>query len=166
MAENEVLTILKNAILLEKRGKVFYERVAAGKKKGAVKDFFEMMAKEETEHIRILENQFEKAKNNQPFQLDIDLSQSSSISDNVLTDQIKAEIKGADFEAAAISAAISMEEKAENFYHRRANTATDSEEKKLYNWLAKWEEKHLEMLVDIDKELTEEIWLDNQFWPY
>ena len=61
---------------------------------------------------------------------------------------------------------MSMEESAIKLYSGRAATATDPNEKALYNWLSKWETQHLNFLADIDRELTEEIWYDQSFWPF
>lgn len=54
MTEDKSLDILKQAILLEKRGKSFYQSSAEQAENQAVKDFFEAMADEETHHIKIL----------------------------------------------------------------------------------------------------------------
>ena len=67
MTENSALDILKNAILLEKRGKAFY-RTAAGQATHAdVKEFFETMAREEVEHVKILSDQFKALKETGKF---------------------------------------------------------------------------------------------------
>jgi rubrerythrin len=44
--------------------------------------------------------------------------------------------------------------------------ATDLNEKELYAWLADWEQTHLKMLNEMNKQLMESIWNDNQFWPF
>ena len=59
-----------------------------------------------------------------------------------------------------------MEERAIKLYAERAEVASDSGEKALYRWLAEWERKHLNYLLNIDKELTEKVWFDNNFWPF
>ena len=47
MDDKTALDILKSAILLEKRGKAFYEKVAEQTPSEAAKRFFDMMAEEE-----------------------------------------------------------------------------------------------------------------------
>ena len=59
-----------------------------------------------------------------------------------------------------------MEEKAIALYSRRAETAQDPAEETLYQWLAGWERGHLSFLAQLDKEIKEAVWNDNQFWPY
>ena len=75
-------------------------------------------------------------------------------------------VAGADFEAAAISAAILMEEKAVKLYGERAAASGVEEEKALYQWLSDWEKGHLAFLADLDREIKAAIWDDNQFWPF
>ena len=167
MSEDKAVEILKNAILLEKRGKAFYSQVAQHTSGKAVKQFFEMMADEEVKHIKILSDQFKAYQDKKRFDPgDFNDDHSISIASNVLTEDMKAEIAAADYEAAAISAAMSMEEKAIQLYSERAAEAEDSNEKVFYEWLVKWERQHLKFLSDIDRELKEQVWNDNSFWPF
>jgi len=165
MTENSSLDILKNAILLEKRGKAFYRTAASQSTNDDVKKFFETMAAEEVEHVKILSDQFKTFKETGKFK-ESDTSRMGAISQNVLTPEVKERIAAADFEAAAISAAMLMEERAIALYAGRAKEASDPEEKKLYQWLANWEKEHLEFLAAIDAELKERIWNDSGFWPF
>jgi rubrerythrin len=167
MADDKTIDILKRAILLEKRGQAFYDKLARQASVDAVKRFFETMAAEEGNHIRILSEQFKAYQDNKEFNAaQFDEHQASGIASEVLSKEIKSEISAADYEAAAISAAMSMEEHAVKLYSDRAASATDPNEKALYNWLAKWETQHLNFLADIDRELTEDIWHDQSFWPF
>ena len=165
MTENRSLDILKNAILLEKRGKAFYRTAAAQATNADVQEFFENMAAEEVEHVKILSDQFKAFKETGKFKAP-ETSTLGTISQNVLTPEVKARIAAADFEAAAISAAMLMEERAIALYAGRAQEASDPEEKKLYQWFADWEKEHLEFLAAIDAELKERIWNDSGFWPF
>jgi rubrerythrin len=167
MEEDKTTQILKNAILLEKRGQAFYAKVAQQTSGSAVKRFFEMLADEEGIHIRTLAEQFKAyqvQKELDPLLFGEELP--SDIASEVLAQDIIAEISAADYEAAAISAAMSMEKRAIKLYSDRAADATDPAEKKLYQWLANWETRHLSFLADIDRELTENIWYDENFWPF
>ena len=165
MTENNALDILKNAILLEKRGKAFYRTAATQSANPDVKVFFETMAAEEVQHVKILSDQFKAFKETGKFKAP-DTSETGTISNKVLTPEVKARIAAADFEAAAISAAMLMEERAIALYAGRGKEAQDPEEQKLYRWLADWEKEHLEFLAAIDAELKERIWNDSGFWPF
>jgi rubrerythrin len=84
----------------------------------------------------------------------------------ILTEQIKKEISAASFEAAAISAAIDFENRAIEIYSKRAEEATDLNEKALYQMLADWEKTHHHLLHKLNEDLKEQIWNDNNFWPF
>ena len=167
MEENNVLEILKQAILLERRGKAFYNKFAEHAENNAVKEIFAMMADEEDKHIKTLSEQFKSYSRDKKFTPtaydDADFSQVAS---NVLTQDIKDKISAAGFEAAAISAAIAMEERAIKLYSENAEKAADPEVAALYEWLTRWEREHLNLLLDIDKSLREKIWFDNSFWRF
>jgi rubrerythrin len=83
-----------------------------------------------------------------------------------LSERVKKEISAAGFEAAAISAAIDFENRAIEVYQGRANNAMDPNEKEMYQTLADWERTHFHMLHKIDEDLKEQIWQDNNFWPF
>ena len=167
MGEGGAADILKKAILLERRGKAFYQKVAEDTHSEAAKSFFNQMAEEEKRHIQMLTEQFQSLQETGAFKnAELDNNPSADISPDVLTKEWKAQVGAADFEAAAISAAMAMEKNAITLYAQRAETAVDTEEQALYRWLADWEKTHLDYLARIDRELTEEIWFDNQFWRF
>jgi len=167
MLGHEPMDILKEAILLERRGRSFYLKVAEQSAHAAVREFFEMMAEEEQRHIEILEDQFSAYARNQQFEpLASQERQNQPADQLVLDESVKKQIAAADYEAAAISAAILMEEKAVALYSERAEFAQDPAEESLYLWLAAWERGHLSSLVKIDREIKEAIWNDQQFWPF
>ena len=147
MPESDTLKILKRAILLETRGRAFYKKAADEADNQVVKDFFEMMASEEVQHVKILSEQYKSYKDNGKFIPRSADEYSDDAADEVITDTFKQNISAAGFESAAISAAMGMEERAIKLYSRRAAAATDPEEKALYRWLADWETQHLELLA-------------------
>lgn len=163
MSTTPLLDALKNALLLERRGMAFYETAAEKSTDENVRLFFDLMAKEEREHIQVLSAQFRALLSTGSLK---DEAYASGAAANVLSPDIRGRIAAAGFESAAISAAIALEERAVKFYARRAMSAETPEEKTLFQWLADWENTHLNALLDIDRELTESIWNDNQFWPF
>ncbi len=168
MTESKTTEILKMAILMENRGKAFYKKVAEQTENAEVKNIFNIMADEEQVHIQFLSEQFAYyQKNNKLNPEKTSLAQADdSIANTILSKDIKKNISAAGYEAAAISAAIDMEKKAIALYSERAETATDESEKELYTWLSNWENDHLQILAQLDKELMEQIWYDNSFWPF
>ena len=159
--------IIKTAILLERRGKAFYTKAADDTKSEAVRKIFTMMAKDEDEHIQFLSMQFAEyeksgkfAKNN--FQTPADDTEALMI----LSEQVKKEVSAADFEAAAISAAMDFEMRAVDVYQARADETADPNEREMYQMLADWERTHYNMLYRLDEDLKEQVWFDNKFWPF
>ncbi|MBN1983820.1 MAG: ferritin family protein [Chitinivibrionales bacterium] len=166
MAQDKRVEILKKALFLERRGRAFYETVANQAQGATVKRFFAMMAAEETSHIEALTTHFKSVSETSQFKaMKYTPKTDQDVAAAVLTKSIRKEISAAGYEAAAISAAMSMEQAAVILYAEQAAKATDAEEKRLYEWLASWERTHLDFLATIDNELREEIWYDNKFWP-
>jgi rubrerythrin len=167
MSEDKTVEILKNAILLEKRGQAFYAKVAEQASTEAVKQFFGLMAEEESTHVRILSEQFKNHRAGKKFTAVTSAADAAfKTASRILTPDLKRQISAADYEAAAIAAAMSMEKNAIQVYSRRAAEAQDPTEKSFYEWLAKWETEHLNFLSRLDKDITEAIWHDNNFWPF
>jgi rubrerythrin len=161
------LDILKEAILLERRGRAFYEKVATQSHNEAVRGFFQNMADEEHRHMQILEAHFKAYSETEKFAgFDVQTAGKVPVADLVLSGTLKAQIAAAGFEAAAISAAMVLEEQAVTLYADRAIQATDPNEKALFRWLADWEHGHLTYLADLDQEIKKQIWHDRQFWPF
>lgn len=167
MEKDTVLEILKQAILLESRGRAFYAKVAEQAEDAAVREFFETMAAEEQKHMRALSDQYKAYRRDRKFTPgSYDAEDTSRVASTVLTRALKEKIAAAGYEAAAISAAISMEERAVKLYAESAKTAQDPEAGALFGWLSGWEREHLNALLDIDKALREKIWFDNKFWSF
>lgn len=166
MAAAKSEDILKRAILLEKKGRAFYGQVAAQASHPEVKRFFDMMAEEEGRHIAMLTEQFRSYQANAHFAPLDAASAAEDIAEKVMTADLVDAVAAADYEAAAISAAMAMEKSAVRLYADRAAEAADPQEKALYEWLSRWEQSHLRFLSEVDREITERIWHDNQFWAF
>lgn len=167
MDSEKAVDILKQALLIEKKGKAFYRQVASTARHPEVKQFFETMAAEEVRHIEILSEQYKAYHENRQFaSMDYSTDAAGSAVDKVLTRDLVEAMQAADFEAAAVTAAVAMEKNAIKLYGARAAEATDPEEKALYEWLTQWEQSHLSFLADLESELTQKVWFDQNFWPF
>lgn len=166
-ATKRATDILKTAILLERRGKAFYTIVARQTESKSAQRIFEMMAEEEDAHIEFLSKQFSHFEKNHEF---MKVEEHNEVDDTdavmILSEKIKKEISAAGFEAAAISAAIDFENNAIAVYSQRAQEATDPNEKAMYHMLAEWEKGHHHLLHKLNEDLKEQIWNDNNFWPF
>ncbi len=159
--------ILKEAILLERRGKAFYTTAARQTESEAARKIFEMMAAEEDEHINFLSKQFAFYEKNKSFMKVDDVADTDDATVMaILSEEIRKQINAASFEAAAISAAMDFETRAVQIYSDRAESATDKNEKEMYQMLADWEKGHHYWLHKINEDLKEQVWYDNNFWPF
>ncbi len=167
MENNKTVDILKTAILMEKRGYSLYRNVAEQTKIPEVANIFNLMAKEEQLHAEFLSKQLtEYGKNQTLAELKLPAEDANAIINLILDKDLKKKISAAGFEAAAISAAIDMENNAIRIYGQRAEEATDPNEKALFAWLSDWEKGHHKLLQELDQELRESVWFDNNFWPF
>ncbi len=167
MNDNSAINVLKSAILLERKGKAFYSTIAKQTQSAAVKKIFTMMAEEEDEHIKFLSRQFASYDKHHEFIKNEPVSVEDDTEEvKILTEEIKKQISAASFEAAAISAAIDFENRAIEIYSGRAEAATDQNEKEMYQMLADWEKTHHHLLHRLSEDLKEDIWNDNNFWPF
>ncbi|MBT3176711.1 MAG: ferritin family protein [Desulfobacula sp.] len=167
MDKSNTLTILKNAFLIERKGKSLYEKAMDHAKDEAVKDFFKDLANDELEHMNILEKQFKALMKDGKFMAGGFENDGGAITaPDILDESLKDKINAASFEATAITAAISFEQKAIKMYSEREKEAIDPEEKKMYHWLSVWEKTHLKKLMALEASLIENIWNDNSFWPF
>jgi rubrerythrin len=159
MTDNAAIEVLKMALLLERQGMAFYEQVAGQTRSPAVRELFRTLAEEEKKHAEMLAERggpVAAARGAVP----------DTLAKLVLSGDIRKQIGAASYEAAAISAAIDMENKAVALYSQRAGQAADPAERDLYQWLADWERGHQRFLARINQELLEEIWQDSGFWPF
>ena len=160
-----LVDIIKGAILLELKGRAFYKNIAEQTKNEGVKEIFDTMAAEEEKHIAILSDHYTSLIENGTIKPKKYEERQEDVISNVLVKKVRDELTAADYEAAAITAAMAMEEKAVEFYSNRAETSQDEAEVALFRWLANWERSHLQFLNELDRELREKVWQDNQFWP-
>jgi rubrerythrin len=159
MTDNAAIEVLKMALLLERQGMAFYEQVAGQTRSPAVRELFRTLAEEEKKHAAMLAERGGPAAAPRGAVPD-------TLAKLVLSGDIRKQIGAASYEAAAISAAIDMENKAVALYSQRAGQAADPAERDLYQWLADWERGHQRFLARINQELLEEIWQDSGFWPF
>jgi len=166
MAESKEIEVLKKALLLERQGRAFYQRVSKDSESQAVSSLFAIMAEEEGKHIEYLSKQFANvAASGEFLQHETEGADQTAVQE-ILSSDIRSQISAAVYEAAAISAAIEMENRAVAVYSERAGASKDPRERKLYDWLARWETGHLRFLAEINDQLLEEVWYESSFWPF
>jgi len=161
------LDALKQGILLERKGKAFYLVAASQTESPAVKAFFNEMAAEEIIHDRYLSQIFANyQRSGEITNIDFSNSDIRKASRTVIDQSLITSISSAGYEAAAISAAIDMEKRSIDLYTSQAEKSTDRETRDMFLFLSNWEKEHLAVLMQIDAEFREKVWLDNNFWPF
>ena len=145
MSPSSVMDILKQAYLLEQQGKTLYETARNTALDNSVKSFFQDLADDETDHMAILKKQMNAFQDKGQFTAESRVD--DPMEEEILDPALREKINTAGFEATAVTAAVAFEERAVQTYARRAEEATDPEEKKLYHWLATWEKTHLKRLM-------------------
>ncbi len=167
MSSSNVLDILKNAYVMEQRGKTLYETAAEHADDAEVKEFFLALAEDEKVHMKILEHQLNAVHHSGRFEEhNYETDGQGSAGLDILDDTLIQKINAAGFEATAVTAAVGFEEKAVRVYAERAKETADPEEKRVYDWLSSWENLHLKKLTALQEALTKKAWEDNSFWPF
>jgi rubrerythrin len=162
---DRAIDAIKGAILLERRGQAFYRSVAEGADSDAVSEVFSIMSDEEKKHEEVLQRHYSSLVREGRLAAIGELGEVREHTAEALTENVRQEVKAAGYEAAAISAAMALEKEAESYYSQKRDQAESDVERDLYDWLARWEHGHLEMLADMDRALQEDIWFENRFWP-
>lgn len=163
--KEKTLDIIKGALLLEYRGTALYKNAAEKSENEDVKEMFRMMEEEELKHVELLKKQFLLVSKGKDFDASGMAQIEEETAEVVLSDKITKAISGSGYEAAVISSALELEKKAVEYYSEKEKNATTDEERKLFNWLVKWEKEHMAMLAKLDNEIKEQVWYDNSFWP-
>ena len=160
MLKEENIRIVKEAIALEKHGYNFYKMASENANSEVIKDLFEQFAKEEVEHMKILEKQYKTLLETGKW-ISIDKSDTFQAKD-IIRDLEKEKVN---FDITAVYIAMNLEEKAEKYYRGKIEKVEDEEGKKILKWLADWEKGHLEHFHKLNDTMKEDYWYDSNFWP-
>lgn len=164
---SKTLEILKEAILLERRGRQLYSSFAEQAGNEKVKKIFSIMANEEKAHEDFLTQQYKNYLKERKFTGDFSAQNDGAddrLSAMVFDKGFINTLGAASFEAAAISASIELENKTIKIYTERAKNAPDPFEKSLFQMLADWEKTHFRVLRELDDSLKSEVWDKTDFW--
>ncbi|MBC7195605.1 MAG: ferritin-like domain-containing protein, partial [Caldisericia bacterium] len=125
MNENKILEILKNALLLEYRGRAFYRRAKEESKVEEVKNIFDLMEREEEKHIVFLNKEFKSFQNSGKLTVPENFSIDFKPAEEKIFNALKEKIEMSDYESMAIYMAITFEKEAVNFYDDKARKTED-----------------------------------------
>ncbi len=156
---------LKRAMILEINGKEFFKMAAKTAESDVSREFFEHMVKEEEHHLSILEITFKNLLNEGKVVLPTEEELEFKFDDPIIDKDFLVALKTSRFDSAAISIALTFEEKAFKFYQEAEKNTEDPEAKKLFRWLVEWEIGHHQTLLDLEEDYRQEVWNDSNFWP-
>lgn len=140
---------LLKAIQAERYGFSLYMMAANSTRDSKGKEVFEVLAQEETDHMKFLQSQYRSIlETGQPddsvkLGKQFDLSGMSPI----FSDDLKARIKEAHFEMTSLAIGIQLEHDAMQYYRLQSEGADNATVKSFYAQLADWERGHYQALL-------------------
>lgn len=157
--------VLKQAIVMEIAGLQFFLTAAEKTSSKKAREMFRQLAEDEVEHKNILENMMKKMAKGDG-KLELPKAESHIQVDHpVIGKELKESLKTTWFDSSALNIGVMLEQRAIHFYEEEKKKTQDPDLQKLFTWLVEWERGHLETLLKIEREVKEEYWFDQGFWP-
>ncbi len=164
--KEQMIKVIKDAVMVEVKGQQLYSHAATEAKDPAARAMFEMLAKDEDDHVRMLMKQYKSLISEGKLNLDdVHPAEVDHGSADVVTDDFKKAVKRGKFEMAVISIGCDLENKAIAYYKEHAAKSDDPELKELFTMLVEWEEGHLNQLLELEKIYQDAYWADQGFSP-
>ena len=132
---------LQFAILLEYEGRDYYLKQAELSKDEGLKVVFRALADEEVNHAKILESKLKGL----PYELKDSTALTGAQKIFKLGKAFKVETTDVPAQLDAYREALKNEQKSIDLYTKKYNKATDSEEKKVFDYLIKQEKEHYDL---------------------
>ncbi len=166
LKKEQMIKAIKDAVMVEVKGQQLYSHAATESKDPAARAMFEMLARDEDDHVRILMTQYKSLMTEGKLNLDdVHPAEVDHGSADVVTDDFKKSVKRGKFELAVISIGCDLENKAIAYYKEHAAKTDDADLKQLFTWLKEWEDGHLEQLLELEKIYQDAYWADQGFSP-
>ncbi len=157
MKKEKVLGILQRAMDIERQGKAFYQEATEQVRDPMGKRVFGTLAKEEVEHLRLLQTEYEAIQNDQGW---VELS-GAKTRQPTSTLQLFPDKRDVAFIIPAdasdldtLSIAMEFETKGYNMYHQAEAEADDPHAKAVFSFLAEQENDHYAFLQKTHEYLT------------
>ena len=167
-SHDEIREILRKAYQIEVDGSTFYSMAAERASKPAVQELFDKLARDEVQHKAYLQSVIGsyEAKGLAAFRIphrDPDLK---AFTGTIFTDEFKRQAHGADFELGVLSIGMTLESNAIRYFSGAAGSASENEVREFYQFLADWEQQHLEALQRLYNGVRQDFWTDGGFAPF
>jgi rubrerythrin len=160
--------VFKYALLVERRGYEFYCSARERTDNKVASEFYDDLAKEEQDHIRILNELYKtwKAEANWDKSVFDSAGPNMHVVEPVFKEAFKKSLGFDNYDMAALDVAIILERDARDFYTEAAEKVEDQKLAEVLRWLTKFEEGHYNSLVDLQQSMRDDYWHDNNFWPF
>ncbi|MCP4570911.1 MAG: ferritin family protein [bacterium] len=164
--KQEMIKAIKDAVMVEIKGQQLYHHAATKTDDPQARAMFEMLAKDEDDHVNILMNQYKHLMQEGKIDLaDVHPGEVDHGSNPVINDDFKKALQRGEFEMAIIGIGCDLERRAIAYYTEQAAKAEDAGLKQLFTWLVEWEDGHLEQLMELEKIYQDAYWADQGFSP-
>jgi rubrerythrin len=157
---------LRTAIETEIGGLEFFKTAAERCDDPAGKEMFLSLAREEIEHKRLLEMEFQSLLAKGRFLPHEVVTREFPLEETAIpVEAFRRSLERSHFEMSAVGIGILLEKNAIAHFERMAEETDDEEARKTFRWLAAWERGHLDTLAELDRALRDAYWADQGFAP-
>jgi rubrerythrin len=166
-APDQILDILRKAYQIEVDGYTFYSMTADRADKPAVQELFGQLAQDEVQHQAFLRSVLKNYTDRgvEAFSMGILLPDLRAFSQKVFTERFREQADGASFEMAALSVGMTLEKNAVTYFSGAAKHADEKEVQTFYQFLADWEQQHLNALQALSETIRGDFWEKSGFSP-
>jgi len=166
--ETSIIEALQQAIQTEMDGYHFFKMAAQSTGDERGREVFELLAEEELDHRRYLEQQVAHYKESGTFDSTIELKRRVDLSpDNpIFSDKLRQNAAKAHYEMSALSIGMELELRAQRFYESLAESSDDPAVSQFFKRLADWEGTHYEALAREQESLRHDYWDSAGFAPF
>jgi len=148
--DEELIKALKYAVEFEIKGENIYEDLANEAEDEFIKNTFNGLADDETEHIRIINKYIESIESESEFVFDKEMEKVKDVNPKrlfgMLTEDFKKKAKLDSEQLKPFDTGIELEKNSINYYTEQLEKAKSEITKKFFEFLIKQEEFHLESL--------------------
>ena len=150
--DKELLKALKYALEFEIKGENIYEDLANEAEDEFVKNTFNGLADDETEHIRIINKYMESIEEETEFDLDKEMEKIRDLRPKrlfgMLTEEFKKKAKLDEKQLKPFDAGIELEKTSIDYYQEQSKIAETEQTKRFFEFLVKQEQFHLRSLQE------------------
>jgi len=150
MSEQTVLEVLVRAMITEQDGYDFYMAAAGRVEDEKGKAMLKGLANDEIEHLHILQSEYDKVKGGESF-VDLESARADLPTEPGMRlfpekSNLGAMLDGVTNDEEALRVALEFEQKGYEMYSKAAQDATDANAREVFEYLAKQEDGHYELI--------------------